>query len=81
MRSKYRKFDQYIRSWYCGLDFGYRPILTVKGYRLVSSQTTTKLSDRMKERREVRENSKLMRDIHHRIAKKKQRVLRESKKS
>ncbi len=80
MKAKYKKFDQYFKGWYFGFEIGYRPYKTWAATRLIYSQMNVKLSDKMKELREVRKNSKLLHNVHHRISQKDQRVLRECKK-
>lgn len=80
MKSRYRKFNQYIRGWYGGFKIGYLPIRTWEANRLIDSQTTEKHSEKMKRLREKRKDHKHWHDVHHYLKQHDQRVLRETKK-
>ena len=80
MKTKFRKFDSYIDSWYGGFNVGYLPIRTWDAKRLINSQVNEKHSDKMKHLVEVRRNSKCLHDAHHRIFQRDQRALRRAKK-
>jgi len=80
MKARYKKFDQYFKGGYCGLDVCYRLLMTKKAYQLRCSQINVKLSEKMKKLREDRKWFKHLYDVRHRIKQKEQRLLRESKK-
>jgi len=48
MKARYKKFDQYFKGGYCGLDVCYRLLMTEKAYQLRCSQINVKLSEKMK---------------------------------
>lgn len=78
MKARYKKFDKYLTSLYYGLNI--TPLRTQQSYHLVFSQTELKLSDKMKNIKKDKRVTKFLRDFHHRIKQKEQRILRKSKK-
>ena len=79
MKTKYRKFNQYIESWYGGFKVGYLPIRTWEAKRLIDSQMNEKPSEKMKKLREKRKYSKHLHNVHHHISQKDRRMLRDAR--